>query len=126
MSLLEDFLWRFRCPEAIDAISDHFVTNYVPMEHSDEFDFTTAYVDWVDPWFAYRRMIGSIYGIVICYKPPDDSPTKRGWNRRIWEKHKELTPDALVEAIFDNVLERIKGIVAQTKKVTEQGTASDR
>ncbi len=122
MGIIENFIWRFTCPKSVDSIAVHFVRNHVPREHIDNLDFDSASIEWQDPWFAYRRRIGSIYGVVISYRPPDDSPTRRGWNRRLWRSHEGLSPDDLVERIFESVLTRLR---AKARKPAEQMHASD-
>lgn len=121
MAMLGNILWRFKCPKSVAEIARHFVDNYTPKDQIGKYDFETAYIDWEDPWFAHRRMIGSIYGVAVCYKPPDDSPTMRGWNRQLWKEHETLTPDELVETIFDMALERLKQLTVDAQQPAEQG-----
>lgn len=108
MKLFKNILWTFHCPTDVDTIAAHFVAIHVPKQEAGELDFTTAFTPWQDPWFAYRRMLGSIYGISACYKAPDDSPSKPGWNRKLWKKHSDLTTDELVEKVFIEVLNLLK------------------
>ena len=123
MALLGNILWRFRCPVSIDGIATDFVDTRIPQDQIAKHDFRTAHVEWEDPWLAYRRRIGSIYGVAVCYKPPNDTPSKRGWNRRLWRNHENLTPDELVETIFDTALERLKRINEEIKQTAEQDAA---
>ena len=76
--LVQSLLWRIRCPKAKDDIAKHFakrVSNWVEVS---ELDFTEAFADYQDPWFAWRRMISSVYGVAIGYRAPDEAPAKRG------------------------------------------------
>jgi len=116
MKLFEDILWKVKCPTDIEVIAAHFVDNYVPENHFRTLDFSAAFIPWQDPWFAYRRMLGSIYGIAACYKPPDDSPSKPGWNRKLRNKHPNLHTDELVEKVFLEVLAILKELDNQTTR----------
>ena len=115
--MISRLLWRkFRCPSSRSKIAQHFLDNYVLKDHLEDLDFDTAYDEFVDPWFAYRRRIGSIYGVAICYKPPDDSPSKMGWNRKLWRENPEHTPEELVELIFDEFLALLKSPAASRQQ----------
>lgn len=117
MTMLRNILWRFKCPKSVADIARHFVDTYIPNDQIATHDFETAYTDFIDPWFAYRRRIGFIYGVANNYRPPDNSTVARGWNHKLWKSHETLTPDELVETIFSTALERLQQIAA------EQGSA---
>jgi hypothetical protein len=89
------------------------------MDRLDELQFESAYIEFEDPWFAYRRMIGSIYGITTCYKPPHGGVALRGWNHRLWRQYEEASPEALVEEVFDEVLRRLKQLAIRKQQSDE-------
>lgn len=115
MALLGNIMWRLKCPQSIDDIAKHFVDTHIPNEQIGKHNFSTAYIDLHDPWFAYRRRIAFIYGVAVCYKSSNGEPAKRGWNRSLWRNHKILAPDELVEVIFDATLEHLKRITEEVK-----------
>ncbi len=108
MALFKNILWKFRCPTSVDDIAANFVDAHISKEQKTKYDFDAAHIERADPWFAYRRRIAAIYGVASTYKPAENKPSKRGWNRGLWSKHENKTPDELVEAIFNTVLERLK------------------
>ena len=110
MPMLKDILWKLNCPNSIEAIAEHFVTNHISIEQIENLDFSTVKDEYRDPWFAYKRRIGSIYGITKCYKSPDGLETSPGWNRRIFRKYKTISPDNLIESIFIETYNRLKKI----------------
>jgi hypothetical protein len=75
-------------------------------------DFATASEDFRDPWFAWRRMIAARYGVATSYKPPDEIPVMRSWNRALWKRYGNQAPEELVDAIFQEVFHRLENRVS--------------
>lgn len=109
MHLIRQLFWRFQCPTDIDAVADDFVSWILPSIDLATLDFSTAFESCRDPWFAWRRMIATRYGVATSYKPPDGGPVSRYWNRELWKKYRDQTPEGLVDAIFDRVFEQLNG-----------------
>jgi|GEM_PF-5166087 len=108
MEFFENIIWRLKCPHSVDEIAEHFIANYIPTEYLGTYDFSGAFTDFQDPWFAYRRMLANIYGVSDCYKPPDDSPSQPSWNRKLRLRYPDLDPEGLVELVFTRMLDLLK------------------
>jgi hypothetical protein len=121
MYLIRQFLWRFKCPSDIDAAADDFVSWILPHIELSSLDFATAFEEYRDPWFAWRRMIAARYGVATSYKPPDGRPVIRYWNRALWKRYSSQSPEELTDAIFEKVFYRLTTKVGgRTNRPAEQ------
>lgn len=105
MQLIRNFIWRLRCPDDVDSIAADFVASVLHRTDPSSLDFESAFKDHIDPWFAWRRMIATRYGIAANYQSPNGTEAKYGWNKRLWKKHQNLSPEELVDIISHKVVD---------------------
>lgn len=108
MALLKTVHWRFRCPKQIDGVAKDFVEWISRDIDPSNLDFDSAFVEFHDPWFAWRRMIATRYGIASNYRSPNGVPAKPAWNRKLRKRNSDLTPEQLVERVFERVVVRLR------------------
>ena len=101
--LFPEIHWRWTCPDTIDDIAADFIQNRNTWEIAD-WPKALAYNDGL----VLRRRISIIYGVAQYHKDPRRAdPSGRGWNRRLWKTVGEITPEQLLDDIFERVAERI-------------------
>jgi hypothetical protein len=107
-SLVLNWHWRLTCPDTIENIAQDFVENRAPApEVLQTLDFDG--IDNKDFLFAWRRRINSIYGVGTSYQHPrGHESARRGWNQRLWRNAPGIEPEALVDEIFETVINQLR------------------
>ncbi|MCO6045155.1 hypothetical protein NG895_14685 [Aeoliella sp. ICT_H6.2] len=103
-----NFHWRLTCPDTVDSIAVDFVERRLPkLDSLRDLDFGNI-TRCGDPWFAWRRRICFLYGVSNHYHNPSDPVVLRGWNHRLWRNEPGYEPEALVDRIFDEMIQRLQ------------------